>query len=177
MLMHALIYRLDVLKKCSLRLPEHTFYVDNLYAYAPLVDVQTMYYLNVNLYRYFIGREEQSVQERTMLRRVDQQLTVNKLMVESINLYGVPSDNKRDYLIHYLEIVTAVSSILLLLEGTTSSINKKEALWQYIKERDGRLYDRLRKGLPGRLLHIPSRVGRHIAIVIYRIAQMIVGFN
>ena len=41
-----------------------------------------MYYMNVDFYRYFIGRTDQSVNEKVMISRIDQQLRVNKLMAE-----------------------------------------------------------------------------------------------
>lgn len=72
--------------KSQLSLPKHTFYVDNLFAFQPLPYVYTMYYLDVDLYRYFIGREGQSVQEETMLKRIDQQLLVNRLMIDTMQL-------------------------------------------------------------------------------------------
>ena len=55
LLMHSLIYRTSLLRECGMKLPEHTFYVDNLVAFIPLPYVKTMYYLDVNFYRYFIG--------------------------------------------------------------------------------------------------------------------------
>ena len=55
--MHSVIYRTGLLRECGLVLPKHTFYVDNLFVYQPLPSVRTMYYMDVNFYRYFIGRE------------------------------------------------------------------------------------------------------------------------
>ena len=49
LLMHALIYRTELLRQSGLELPKHTFYVDNLFAYVPLASVETMYYLDVDL--------------------------------------------------------------------------------------------------------------------------------
>ena len=63
LLMHSLIYRTSLLRECGMKLPEHTFYVDNLVAFIPLPYVKTMYYLDVNFYRYFIGRADQSAVE------------------------------------------------------------------------------------------------------------------
>lgn len=34
--MQALVFRTDILRKAEIRLPEHTFYVDNIFAYEPL---------------------------------------------------------------------------------------------------------------------------------------------
>lgn len=36
LLMHSLIYRTSLLRECGMKLPEHTFYVDNLVAFIPL---------------------------------------------------------------------------------------------------------------------------------------------
>lgn len=55
-LMHSVIYRTELLRDCKLQLPLHTFYVDNIFVYNPLPYVKTMYYCDVDLYRYFIGR-------------------------------------------------------------------------------------------------------------------------
>lgn len=84
LLMHSLTYRTEVLRLSGLELPEHTFYVDNLYAFIPLPYVQSLKYLDVDLYRYYIGREDQSVQEATMIRRLDQQLRVNRIMISAL---------------------------------------------------------------------------------------------
>ena len=81
-LMHSVIFRTRLLKECGLQLPEHTFYVDNLYVFEPLPYVKNMYYLDVNLYRYYIGRGDQSVNESVMISRIDQQIKVNKIMVD-----------------------------------------------------------------------------------------------
>ena len=53
LLMHSMIYRTQLLLECNLTLPEHTFYVDNIFAFDPLPYVQNMYYLDTNFYRYF----------------------------------------------------------------------------------------------------------------------------
>ena len=47
-LMHSVIFRTRLLQECGLKLPEHTFYVDNLYVFEPLPYVKNMYYLDVN---------------------------------------------------------------------------------------------------------------------------------
>ena len=82
-LMHSVIYRTELLRDCGLELPMHTFYVDNIFVYEPLPHVRKMYYLDVNFYRYFIGRSDQSVNEQVMIGRIDQQIRVTKLMMGS----------------------------------------------------------------------------------------------
>ena len=69
--MHSVIYRTQMLHDCGLELPKHTFYVDNIFVYVPLPNVKTMYYMDVDLYRYYIGREDQSVNEKVMIGRIE----------------------------------------------------------------------------------------------------------
>ena len=63
LVMHALIYRTEILRISKVELPLHTFYVDNIFAYQPLPYVKSICYLNLDLYHYFLGRDDQSVKK------------------------------------------------------------------------------------------------------------------
>ncbi len=176
-LMHSLIYRTELLRECRLELPEHTFYVDNLYAYIPMMYVKTLYYLNVPFYRYFIGRADQSVNEEVMLNRMDQQLRVTRLMIDAYRPDLIKKKNQMTYLIHDLSIIMVVSSVLLLRIGTEEAIEKKKELWDYLKKKDLVLYLRIRHSLLGRMLNMPGKAGREFAVKGYELAQKFYGFN
>lgn len=176
-LMHSVIYRRQLLSDCGLRLPEHTFYVDNLFVYSPLPYVESMYYVDADLYRYFIGREDQSINEQVMIRRIDQQLKVNRLMLDSVSLNTIENERQRSYMFKYLEIITAVSSVMLLRSGTDENIEKKKALWEYIKQINKPLYYRLRYRFMGFVVCLPGSGGRQLALLVYKASQKVVGFN
>lgn len=176
-LMHSVIYRTQILRECGLELPKHTFYVDNIFVFNPLPYVKTMYYLNENFYRYFIGREDQSVNEEVMIRRIDQQLKVNKLMIDYINLSKLNNRKLRNYMISYLDIIMTVSSIMLIKSGTDENYEKKKELWEYLKKRDKRLYLKIRCGILGRYMNLPGKGGRQVSVAGYKIMQKFFGFN
>lgn len=176
-LMHSVIYRTQILRDCGLKLPKHTFYVDNLFVYVPLEHVKRIFYINVDFYRYFIGRQDQSVNENVMIRRIDQQIKVNKLMIDQVQIENIKNQKLRQYMISYLEIVTVVSVILLIRSGTTENLEKKKQLWKYIKDKDLELYHDIRYGIMGQILNLPGRVGRSISLGVYKISQKVVGFN
>jgi len=176
-LMHSVIYRTQLLRDCHLELPKHTFYVDNLFVFQPLPYVKTMYYMDVNLYRYYIGRADQSVNESIMIKRIDQQLLVNKLMIDYMSQTKGLKKKQNQYMLNYLDIIMTVSSILLLREGSGKSLAKKRDLWNYLKEKDGRDYFRLRFGILGTMTNNPGKIGRKISVTEYKIAQRFVGFN
>lgn len=176
-LMHSVIYRTMLLKDCGLELPKHTFYVDNIFVYQPLPYVQNMYYLNVNFYRYFIGREDQSVNEKIMIKRIDQQIRVNKIMIDSFDVKKISHRKLKKYMINYLDIIMTVSSIMLLRSGTDENFEKKQELWRYLKKKDMGLYYKIRTGLLGRTVNIPGKSGRKVSIAAYKLTRKFYGFN
>lgn len=176
-LMHSTIYRTKLLKDCGLSLPKHTFYVDNIFVYQPLPFVKTMYYMDVNLYRYFIGRDDQSVNEKVMIKRIDQQLRVTKIMIESHNLMQIKSKKLRNYMIKYLSMMMVICSVFLIKEGSNESLAKKEALWDYLKNYDKWLYKKIKSHILGRSMNLPGKFGRRVVEVGYAIARKIYGFN
>ena len=176
-LMHSVIYRTEMLKLCQLELPKHTFYVDNIYVYYPLPHVHKMYYLDVDLYRYYIGREDQSVNEKVMISRVDQQIFVTKTMIDMYQLKDIPNKKLRQYMVSYLAIMMTVSSILLIRSKKKENLEKKRELWKYIKEKDIRLFHHLRAGILGNTMNLPGKGGRKISVAAYKLSQKVVGFN
>lgn len=177
LLMHSIIFNTALLKQINLRLPRHTFYVDNLFVFEPMQSVTKIYYLNVDLYRYFIGREDQSINEKKMIEQIDQQLFVNKKMIELYSSNQIEDEYCRQYLFQFLEIITTVSSVLALKSNTEDDLWKKEKLWHYIETVNPDLYAQLRKRFLGALL---SRKGfgiRYFVLRIYKTYQKIYGFN
>ena len=172
--------RILLLKQCGLKLPEHTFYVDNIYVFNPLPFVKTMYYLDVNFYYYYIGREDQSVNQKIMLSRIDQQIRVNKLMVDYyVENYGmIRSQRERHkYMFNYLEIITAISSVLLITEDTPENLAKRKELLDYIKEKNYLLYLKIRYSIEGTYIYLPGKGGRKITLAGYKLLQKIFHFN
>ena len=179
-LMHSVIYKTALLKNCGMKLPKHTFYVDNIYVFEPMAQVERMYYLDVNFYRYYIGRADQSVQESVMISRIDQQIKVNKLMYDFYcSHYEELSREKRkcQVLFNYLEIITVISTILLAVSGTEESLKKRKELWDYLKEKDPECFKKLRYGIMCGYTNLPGKIGRKVSIGGYKISQKIFKFN
>lgn len=180
MIMHSLIYKTSILRACKLELPEHTFYVDNIVAYQPLPFVNTILYLDLDLYHYFIGREDQSVNERVMMGRVDQQIKVTKLIVSCLDLNGVKAKYPKlyNYLLRMASMMVTISSIYLLMKGDDESYAKRKELWEYVRTVDKSLYKRLRyTKLSGATYALPGKLGGCITLGGYKLAQKIYKFN
>ncbi len=176
-LMHSVIYRTALLRECNLQLPKHTFYVDNLFVFQPLPYVKKLYYIDVEFYHYFIGRQDQSVNEQVMIGRIDQQIKVNKLMIDSFAEVKNVDKNCWSYMLSYLDIIMTVSSMLLLKSGTEENFKKKQELWKYLRQANGRIYRKLRHGLLGRASNLPGKGGRTVSVAAYKVTQKFYGFN
>ena len=176
-LMHSVTYRTEMLRECGLHLPKHTFYVDNLFVFEPLPYVKTIYYLDVDFYRYYIGRDGQSVAEQTMVKRIDQQLYVNYRMIDNFDPWSIEEDNLRNYMLSYLETITVVSSVIGYVSNTPEDLAKVKKLWRHMREKDVKMYRHVRFGVLGNAMNLPGRFGRYLSLKSYHIAQRFIGFN
>ena len=176
-LMHSVIYRTQMLKDCNFKLPKHTFYVDNIFVYYPLPHVKKMYYMDIDFYLYYIGREDQSVNEKVMISRIDQQLRVTKIIISDYDLERLKNAKLRRYMYSYMDIMMTVSSIMLILSHDKENLAKKKQLWAYLKGKNPTAYRKMRTTPMGIAMNLPGRGGRKISEVLYRISQKIYGFN
>ena len=179
LLMHSLCYRADVLRADGgVPMPAHTFYVDNIYAYVPLPRCKTIRYLNVDLYRYFIGREDQSVNEKVMAGRIDQQVRVTRIMMHAYHPYAdVKSAKLRSYMVNYFVIMMAICSVFSKISERPDAMDELAKLWAELKAYDHRLWRRCRLGMVGIGTNLPGPVGKKFTLGAYRLAGKIVKFN
>ena len=179
LLMHSVFYRTELLRQCGLELPKHTFYVDNIFVYQPLPYVKTLYYMNLDFYRYFIGRADQSVNEKVMVTRVDQQVRVTKLMIDAHNVNKLYQEQRKlaRYMVSYLSMMMTISSIFLIIDGSPAALGKKTELWEYLRTVDSDLYHKLKYRSVSMVGNVPGYQGRKLSVHLYRLARRIYKFN
>ena len=179
LLMHSVIYRTQLLRDCGVKLPKHTFYVDNIFVYQPLPFVKSIYYMDLDLYRYFIGREDQSVNETVMASRIDQQLRVTKIMIDAHNIDDVFAISYKlgKYMRKYIAMMMTISNIFCELCTYEDKDEKRRELWAYLKKKDEKLYRYVRSKTIWSVANIQNAPGRKTAVFLYRIARKIYKFN
>ncbi len=179
LLMHSVIYRTELLRQTGMELPKHTFYVDNIFVYYPLPAVKSLYYMDLDLYRYFIGRQDQSVNEKVMVQRVDQQLRVTRLMFGYYDLGELKKTQPRlaRYMFRYLSMMLTICSTLLNLDGSPEALQKKRQLWKELLAAHPELKRRLRLFSLAAVSNLPGSAGRRAEITGYRFANRIFKFN
>ena len=179
LIMHSLFYRTEILRESGVVLPEHTFYVDNIFAYQPLPFVELIYYMDIPLYHYYLGRDDQSVNERVLMKRIDQQTKVTEIVADCVDRTQVAARYPRlaVYMRRNISIMMAISSIHLLLIGTEDALQKRTRLWNKIKTDNPKLYLQLRWQTISGLTYLPGRLGGKLTVDGYRLAKRIYRFQ
>lgn len=177
-LMHSVVYRAQMLRDCGLDLPHHTFYVDNIFVYVPLPSCRRMYYMDIDLYRYFIGREDQSVNESVQISRIDQQIRVTRCMIDAFRLEeDVPSLKLRKYMTNYLSMMMIICTIFSMMSDREDKEQLRQGIWEYLEEHDPATYQRIRHNVFGIGAHLPGKAGDKVLISLYHVAQKLFKFN
>ena len=177
-LMHSVIYRTQMLRDCGLTLPRHTFYVDNIFVYVPLPECKRIYYMDVDLYRYFIGREDQSVNETVMIGRIDQQLRVTRIMIDSFLLErDVKSSRLRSYMRNYLTMMMVICTVFSMMSDRPDKEQMRADIWKCLREHDHETYVKIRRSVMGVGTHLPGKAGDRVLLSAYHIAQKVFKFN
>ena len=163
LMMHALLYKTQVLRDCGLVLPEHTFYVDNIYMYKPLPHTKRLCYLELPLYRYFIGREDQSVSHSNITKRYLQQIRVMKEMVAAYSYEELRSLPKglRKYMKHVLGVIMVLTVMFTTAgkDNIPARVEAMDGLWEHIRTRDKKLFRFLsRRTYPALVYFLPFRL-------------------
>ena len=152
--------------------------MDNIFVYVPLPHVKTIYYRDVDMYRYFIGREDQSVNENVMMGRIDQQLRVTREMIDAVRLPDdVPEKRLERYMENYLSMMMCICSVFLRMRGGEADERDLKDIWAYLKEQNPALYRRVRSNALNLATNLPTEAGEKIGLKGYQIAQKIFKFN
>lgn len=174
---HSCTFRTDVMRKWAQPLPKHVFYEDNLMVYQTLPYVQRMYYMNTDLYRYWIGRPDQSVQQSVMSKRYPHQILVTERCFTSYHLDDVVDSKLKKYMKHELFVMFGISILFTRLNKTAQSDSALEVMWENCRQYDERWTNHFRNRTPLWFICIPGKFGQNFSGVIYRIANKIVRFN
>ncbi len=177
-MIHSLIYRTQFLRDTGIRMPEHTFYEDNLYIYQPLLYTKRIMYHNAQLYGYYIGREDQSINERNILKRLDQLTNITRLQSTTYRLEEMNRlpGKLRAYMINCQCAQLFTTCALHFIEDTEKSHRMNREMWQAIRDFDPALYRRLRRNLLGRAGCLPGRIGERLTVFFYRAGRKVLKF-
>lgn len=174
---HSCTFRTELMRQVSKPLPEHVFYEDNLMVYQVLPYTVRLYYQNMDLYRYFIGREGQSVQRDVMTRRYQHQLLVAQKCFEVCHLGEIQEPKLRRYLAHELFMMLGIAVLYARLHNSDEADENLARMWEACWEYDPKLASHFQNASSLHLICIPGKPGRVLSIAAYDVANKVVRFN
>lgn len=175
---HSCTFRTELMQKTAVEpLPKHVFYEDNLMICRVLHAVRKMYYMNIDMYRYWIGRPDQSVQEEVMKKRYTHQLLVTERCFKICKLDEIPEKMLKKYLKHEYFVMMGISVIYARLNKSDEADATLDKMWQVCIDHDEKWGKHFRYRTPLRLICIKGKFGRNSATFIYRLANKVVRFN
>lgn len=175
--LHSMMYKKSVLDKSNINLPKHIFYEDNLFIYLPLVNTHTIYYLNLDLYRYYIGRADQSVQETQLIKRSSHQVLVSEKVCTAYDLTEIKEKKLRRLMTRECIFLMCLGVVFSRLSFTKEGEKQYKDLWKSVKEKNPKLYRRMRYFSIASFVSIPGKIGRSMMKIGYRFAHSLVNFN
>ena len=134
--------------------------------------MKSIYYLDVDLYHYFIGRSDQSVNRNNFIKRYDQQIRVMLCMTDAYTWDEIKRMQKglRKYMWHSLEVIMMNTIFFTCAACAPERKAALKEMWRHIKQRDKKLYRKLRSNsyatavnyLPWRLRGAVMNMGYNI---------------
>ncbi len=179
--LHSCIYRTQVVRDSGLQLPKHVFYEDNLFVYTPLPLVKRLYYLNADFYRYYVGREGQSVAKKAVIKRCGDQRTVSELVFAAHDIDAIRKQDPKlgRYLHHSMSFLLILAVLFTRLQNSKEGDMQVKEFWQNLirinPEKGRHMYRFSRAGVL--ILSMPGYPGRLLCRFFYWLSHVIVHFN
>ena len=93
--MHAITYKSENIIKSDYIQTEGISYTDQEWAWYPMKDVNTIYYFNKPLYLYLLGREGQTMEAETFIKKIgDQYIGIYKMIDDYNRINDIDSTHK-----------------------------------------------------------------------------------
>ena len=174
---HSCTFRTEVMRKCKEDLPKKVFYEDNLMVCRSLPDVHKMFYLNMDLYRYTIGREGQSVQDDVSRRRYPHHLQIAETCFKAIDLDKIENKKQRKYLKHELFMLFGIATLFTRLNRTEQAEADMQKMWDNCFAHNPKQARLFRKKSLLYFISIKGEHGLDFVEFIYGTANKVVRFN
>ena len=145
----------------------------NRYTNSPVAN----YYMNVDLYRYWIGRPDQSVQEEVMKKRYHHQILVTEKCFTACHLDDIPSKKLRKHLHHELFMMFGISILFTRLNKTAETDAALDRMWDNCIAFDPKWGRHFRDQTLLWFICRPGKLGQDFSEFIYRLCNKIVRFN
>ena len=174
---HSSTFRTEVMRLCGGELPRKIFYEDNLMVCRTLPFVERMFYMNIDLYRYTIGREGQSVQDDVSRRRYTHHIQIAESCFKSVDLDKLSCRQHQQYMKHELFMLFCIATAFTRTNKSAEADAALEVMWKNCEAHSKKWADHFRKKSILLFAQAPGKVGQTLVGGAYKLANKVVRFN
>lgn len=163
--MHKITYRTSILRNMHFTMTENIPYVDNEYAYYPFEHINTVLFVNIILYKYFIGREGQTVNTKTLIKNSSAHLQIINKMLEQYTEAKTSPETQFFNTSFLTGMLTTYYHIKLVMQPKDKTEDKNLRKFDaFVKTKGYNLYNMLGKQTCGKIpcILIWRKTGMHI---------------
>lgn len=163
--MHKITYRTSILHNMHFTMTENIPYVDNEYAYYPFEHINSVLFVKIILYKYFIGREGQTVNTNTLIKHSSAHL---QIINEMLNNYTEESPSSETQIFKTLYISNTLNTYyytkLILQPKDKCEDRNLRVVDSLVKAKGSKLYKILGKKTWHRIPYIQiwRKTGLHV---------------
>ncbi len=174
---HSCTFRTELMRRAAEPLPKHVFYEDNLMVFRTLPHVQRLYYMDADLYRYWIGRPDQSVQAKTMMKRYTHHLLVVEKCFAACHFDSLSHKRLKKYLKHEMFILFGIAILYTRMNKTKEVDKDLREMWKKCFAHDEKWGKHFRYWTPLTFICIPGKLGQYLCQFVNWLANHVVRFN
>ena len=142
-----------------------------------LPHVEKLFYFNADLYRYWIGREGQSVQKDVMMKRYTHQVLCTELCFKSFHFDDIKSRMLHKYLEHELFLMFGISILYTRMNKSREADEAILRMWDNCREHDKKWAHHFRRRSALTFLHFPGKMGYGFNDLVYKVCMGVVKYN
>ena len=132
--MHSIIYRTDFLRDMNYKQTEGIYYTDSEYSIFPMIRAESFYYISENLYRYYIGRDEQSINIKSMIKNEEHQFKVLKRVLTEVHFDEIKIPEIKAYVSVYVKRLLQWRMMIVILDSRKNTVQSTESTVKILKE-------------------------------------------
>ena len=179
LMIHCCAFKTEIAKKYGGDLPKHIFYEDNLYVCKTLPHTDKLFFTDLDLYRYTIGRPGQSVAVEVMTKRYRHQILIADSIFRSCDLGAIKQKSKRlfKYLYHEMQVMYAGACAYAMHSDDPDYYKNLTDMWASAFAHDKKFAKKLRGNFIIRMLNLKGRFGKIVAVFLYDFTRKLFKFN
>lgn len=131
LIMHGVAYRTEIFREIDYKQTEGCVFTDTEWMFKPMLNVKRIRHYNKPVYRYLVGRADQSVSPKLAVRLlpVQKQIFGNILKIYSSAVQAGVSEPYREYMVMYLARIYRIIFSVYFLRHSLDGLGKEFWPW------------------------------------------------